>query len=98
MCSLELVDVHTLEGRAAKAAILLSNEFFDKVFTPSFAELRRISGFPFRQGKEAADTGQVRMILDLSAMPPEVLLQEGAPTWTLLMWRGGTARTPPKVS
>ena len=90
MCARELVEVHTLDGRAAKAAILLGNEFIDKVFTARFAEAAQKIGFPFRQGKEAADKGQVRLLLDLWAMPPELFLQEGAPTWALLSggWHG----------
>ena len=60
------------------------------MFTPSFAEAAAKRGFPFRQGKEAADKGQVRLILDLWAVPTQLFLQVGAPTWALLSgaWHG----------
>ena len=84
-----LVAQATLDGGCATVLTSLSNEFVGSLLAVDFASTAAAAGFPFRQGKEAAEKGQVRMIVDMSAMPL-TLVQKFAPAMASFLreWHG----------
>ena len=77
----ELVHSTSFAGDAAAMLLTLSNEFVTTVLTPQFAEAAHQAGIPFRRGKEAADRNQIRLIVDMSAMPKDLLRALNALAW-----------------